>query len=75
MKEILKPGFCGIKSIELKSSSLLSNLETTAFWLRNGRIRKARMTRGLDCKVSPELMTQLDGAIYLFIYLFFPYDA
>lgn len=74
MKEILKPGFCGIKSIELKSSSLLSDLETTAFWLRNGRIRKARMTRGLDCKVSPELMTQLDGAIYLFIY-FFPYDA
>lgn len=70
MKEILKPGFCGIKSIELKSSSLLSNLETTAFWLR-----KARMTRGLDCKVSPELMTQLDGAIYLFIYFFFPYDA
>lgn len=71
MKEILKPGFCGIKSIELKSSSLLSNLETTAFWLRNGRIRKARMTRGLDCKANDAVRW-----CNLFIYLFiFPYDA
>lgn len=67
-KKFLNLDFVVSNQLNLKAKiySLLSNLETTAFWLRNGRIRKARLARGLDCKVSPELMTQLDGAIYYY---------